>query len=51
MTFEGTDCSLADVGRLADTTGGRVRHHSHAFCFNVRFCSLNMFVNGMKTET
>ncbi|XP_030286779.1 circularly permutated Ras protein 1 [Sparus aurata] len=24
MTFEGTDCSLADVGRLADTTGGRV---------------------------
>ncbi|XP_041821218.1 circularly permutated Ras protein 1 [Chelmon rostratus] len=24
MTFEGTDCCLADVGRLADTTGGRV---------------------------
>ncbi|XP_054457674.1 circularly permutated Ras protein 1 [Anoplopoma fimbria] len=24
MTFEGTDCRLADVGRLADTTGGRV---------------------------
>ncbi|KAK2862829.1 hypothetical protein Q5P01_002362 [Channa striata] len=24
MTFEGTDCRLADIGRLADTTGGRV---------------------------
>lgn len=24
MTFEGTDCCLADVGRLADATGGRV---------------------------
>ncbi|XP_029932590.1 circularly permutated Ras protein 1 isoform X2 [Myripristis murdjan] len=24
MTFEGTDCRLAEVGRLADTTGGRV---------------------------
>ncbi|TNM93696.1 hypothetical protein fugu_001872 [Takifugu bimaculatus] len=24
MTFEGTDCSLADIGRLADSTGGRV---------------------------
>ncbi|KAK5848195.1 hypothetical protein PBY51_005829 [Eleginops maclovinus] len=24
MTFEGTDCCLADVGRFADTTGGRV---------------------------
>nr|XP_046236992.1 circularly permutated Ras protein 1 isoform X2 [Scatophagus argus] len=24
MTFEGTDCCLADVGSLADTTGGRV---------------------------
>uniref|UniRef100_A0A4W6CHM8 Si:dkey-9k7.3 n=1 Tax=Lates calcarifer TaxID=8187 RepID=A0A4W6CHM8_LATCA len=24
MTFEGTDCRLADVGKLADTTGGRV---------------------------
>ncbi|XP_068444388.1 circularly permutated Ras protein 1 [Clinocottus analis] len=24
ITFEGTDCRLADVGRLADTTGGRV---------------------------
>ncbi|XP_053271875.1 circularly permutated Ras protein 1 isoform X1 [Pleuronectes platessa] len=24
MSFEGTDCRLADVGRLADTTGGRV---------------------------
>ncbi|XP_027143465.1 circularly permutated Ras protein 1 [Larimichthys crocea] len=24
MTFEGTDCRLADVGRLADSTGGRV---------------------------
>ncbi|XP_029310768.1 LOW QUALITY PROTEIN: circularly permutated Ras protein 1-like [Cottoperca gobio] len=24
MTFEGTDCRLADVGRFADTTGGRV---------------------------
>ncbi|XP_039677508.1 circularly permutated Ras protein 1 isoform X1 [Perca fluviatilis] len=24
MTFEGTDCRLADVGRLADTTGGRI---------------------------
>ncbi|CAJ1085812.1 circularly permutated Ras protein 1 [Xyrichtys novacula] len=24
MTFEGTDCCLADIGRLADTTGGRV---------------------------
>ncbi|KAM9335509.1 circularly permutated Ras protein 1 [Symphorus nematophorus] len=24
MTFEGTDCCLADVGRLADTTGGSV---------------------------
>uniref|UniRef100_A0A3Q3MK70 Circularly permutated Ras protein 1-like n=1 Tax=Labrus bergylta TaxID=56723 RepID=A0A3Q3MK70_9LABR len=23
MTFEGTDCRLADIGRLADTTGGR----------------------------
>lgn len=26
MTFEGTDCCLADIGRLADSTGGRVRH-------------------------
>lgn len=25
MTFEGTDCCLADIGRLADRTGGRVR--------------------------
>ncbi|XP_031706990.1 circularly permutated Ras protein 1 isoform X2 [Anarrhichthys ocellatus] len=24
MSFEGTDCCLADVGRLSDTTGGRV---------------------------
>ncbi|XP_070710715.1 circularly permutated Ras protein 1 [Pempheris klunzingeri] len=24
MTFEGTDCRLADIGKLADTTGGRV---------------------------
>ncbi|XP_069028282.1 circularly permutated Ras protein 1 [Embiotoca jacksoni] len=24
MTFKGTDCCLADIGRLADTTGGRV---------------------------
>ncbi|XP_030018699.1 circularly permutated Ras protein 1-like [Sphaeramia orbicularis] len=24
LTFEGTDCRLAEVGRLADTTGGRV---------------------------
>ncbi|XP_044038845.1 circularly permutated Ras protein 1 [Siniperca chuatsi] len=24
MTFEGTDCRLADIGRLSDTTGGRV---------------------------
>ncbi|XP_026154263.1 circularly permutated Ras protein 1 [Mastacembelus armatus] len=24
MTFEGTECCLADIGRLADTTGGRV---------------------------
>ncbi|XP_029023449.1 circularly permutated Ras protein 1 [Betta splendens] len=24
MTFEGTDCCLADVGRLADMTGGKV---------------------------
>ncbi|XP_047448203.1 circularly permutated Ras protein 1 [Mugil cephalus] len=24
MTFEGTDCCLADIGRLADATGGRV---------------------------
>ncbi|KAK5893173.1 hypothetical protein CgunFtcFv8_006069 [Champsocephalus gunnari] len=24
MTFEGTDCRLADVGRFADATGGRV---------------------------
>lgn len=24
MTFEGTDCRLAEVGTLADTTGGRV---------------------------
>ncbi|KAM9718360.1 circularly permutated Ras protein 1 isoform 2-T2 [Menidia menidia] len=24
MTFEGTDCRLADIGRLADVTGGRV---------------------------
>ncbi|XP_029382395.1 circularly permutated Ras protein 1 [Echeneis naucrates] len=24
MSFEGTDCRLADVGRLADSTGGRV---------------------------
>ncbi|XP_034412656.1 uncharacterized protein LOC117747493 isoform X2 [Cyclopterus lumpus] len=24
ITFEGTDCRLADVGRLADATGGRV---------------------------
>ncbi|XP_067435384.1 circularly permutated Ras protein 1 [Thunnus thynnus] len=24
MTFEGTDCRLAEVGRLADSTGGRV---------------------------
>ncbi|XP_028263130.1 circularly permutated Ras protein 1 [Parambassis ranga] len=24
MTFEGTDCRLADIGRLADATGGRV---------------------------
>ncbi|XP_074555012.1 circularly permutated Ras protein 1 isoform X2 [Halichoeres trimaculatus] len=24
MTFEGTDCRLAEIGRLADTTGGRV---------------------------
>lgn len=28
MTFEGTDCRLAEVGRLADTTGGRVRYTS-----------------------
>uniref|UniRef100_A0A4W5MD88 VWFA domain-containing protein n=1 Tax=Hucho hucho TaxID=62062 RepID=A0A4W5MD88_9TELE len=26
MTFEGTDCRLAEVGLLADQTGGRVRH-------------------------
>lgn len=26
MTFEGTDCRLADIGKLADATGGRVRH-------------------------
>lgn len=25
MTFEGTDCCLVDIGRLADSTGGRVR--------------------------
>lgn len=25
MTFEGTDCRLADVGRLSDATGGKVR--------------------------
>ncbi|XP_061565884.1 circularly permutated Ras protein 1 [Cololabis saira] len=24
MTFKGTDCCLADIGRLADVTGGRV---------------------------
>ncbi|KAM6909423.1 circularly permutated Ras protein 1 [Xenentodon cancila] len=24
MTFKGTDCRLADIGRLADVTGGRV---------------------------
>lgn len=24
MTFEGTDCCLADIGRLADVTGGKV---------------------------
>ncbi|XP_029943934.1 circularly permutated Ras protein 1 [Salarias fasciatus] len=24
MSFEGTDCRLADIGRLADTTGGKV---------------------------
>ncbi|XP_031599591.1 circularly permutated Ras protein 1 [Oreochromis aureus] len=24
MTFEGTDCRLADIGKLADATGGRV---------------------------
>uniref|UniRef100_A0A3B5AX05 Circularly permutated Ras protein 1-like n=1 Tax=Stegastes partitus TaxID=144197 RepID=A0A3B5AX05_9TELE len=24
MTFEGTDCRLADIGRLADATGGQV---------------------------
>jgi len=26
MTFEGEDCRLAEVGRLADHTGGRVSH-------------------------
>uniref|UniRef100_A0AAY3ZU16 VWFA domain-containing protein n=1 Tax=Denticeps clupeoides TaxID=299321 RepID=A0AAY3ZU16_9TELE len=26
MTFEGEDCRLAEVGRLADLTGGRVSH-------------------------
>lgn len=26
MSFKGTDCCLADIGRLADVTGGRVRH-------------------------
>lgn len=26
MTFEGEDCRLAEVGRLADVTGGRVSH-------------------------
>lgn len=25
MTFEGTDCRLAEIGKLADATGGRVR--------------------------
>lgn len=27
MTFEGEDCRLAEVGKLADHTGGRVREH------------------------
>lgn len=31
MTFEGTDCCLADIGRLADSTGGRVRQLHKAF--------------------
>lgn len=31
MTFEGTDCCLADIGRLADSTGGRVRQSHKAF--------------------
>lgn len=31
MTFEGTDCCLADIGRLADSTGGRVRVTSSLF--------------------
>ncbi len=26
MTFEGEDCRLAEVGRLADQTGGRVSY-------------------------
>lgn len=29
MTFEGEDCRLAEVGRLADHTGGRV---SYCYC-------------------
>uniref|UniRef100_A0A3Q2ZHU2 Circularly permutated Ras protein 1-like n=1 Tax=Kryptolebias marmoratus TaxID=37003 RepID=A0A3Q2ZHU2_KRYMA len=42
MSFKGTDCRLADIGRLADATGGRVRHETkdsqpcdfklHLFC-------------------
>lgn len=35
MTFEGTDCRLADIGKLADATGGRVRRssiHIQAIC-------------------
>lgn len=35
MTFEGTDCRLADIGKLADATGGRVRRgtlHKQAIC-------------------
>ncbi|XP_012988516.1 circularly permutated Ras protein 1 isoform X2 [Esox lucius] len=32
MTFEGTECRLAEVGLLADQTGGRVMHK---FCVNI----------------
>lgn len=35
MTFEGTDCWLAGIGRLADSTGGRVRHRVTFTLFTV----------------
>lgn len=37
LSIEGTDCRLDELGRLADRTGGKVRHDLKIVSATVRF--------------